>query len=71
MYTMWDAPSDIDYWDQFNPGPDESEDPDNALPPEPEPAPEPEMPHASDCAVWVGETCDCMTGRRIEDDCPF
>lgn len=21
------------------------------------------MPHASDCAVWVGEGCNCITGR--------
>lgn len=20
-------------------------------------------PHASDCAVWVSEPCDCITGR--------
>ena|SRR5689334_16108675 len=24
---------------------------------------EPAMPHASDCAYWVGERCDCATGK--------
>lgn len=27
MWTMWDAPSDRDYYDQFNPYPEEEEDP--------------------------------------------
>ena len=27
MYTMWDAPSDRDYYDQFNPEPPEDEEP--------------------------------------------
>lgn len=32
----------------------------NFLPPE-----RPEgLPHASDCALWSGEHCDCITGRR-------
>lgn len=22
------------------------------------------IPHASDCAVWVGENCDCVTGKE-------
>lgn len=22
------------------------------------------MPHASDCAVWVNEECDCETGKE-------
>ncbi len=35
MYSMWNAPSDLDYYDQFNPDPPEDEEP------EPE---EPEIP---------------------------
>ena len=27
-----------------------------------------EMPHASDCAVWVEEPCDCITGKEPEDE---
>ncbi len=27
MYSMWDAPSDRDYYDQFNPEPPEDEEP--------------------------------------------
>jgi len=23
------------------------------------------MPHASDCASWVGESCDCVTGKPL------
>jgi|SRR5262252_2097556 len=23
------------------------------------------MPHASDCAVWVGEKCDCVVGQEV------
>jgi len=37
MYTMWDAPSDRDYYDQFNPEPPEDE--------EPEPEPESSKPY--------------------------
>jgi hypothetical protein len=22
-------------------------------------------PHASDCAIWVDEPCDCVTGKEI------
>lgn len=32
MWTMWNAPSDHDYFEQFNPTMDEIEDPDNELP---------------------------------------
>ena len=24
----------------------------------------PEPPHASDCAIWAKETCNCVTGKR-------
>lgn len=24
-------------------------------------------PHASDCASWVGETCDCVTAKDATD----
>lgn len=24
-----------------------------------------EYPHASDCAHWVGESCDCVTGKSL------
>ena len=41
MWSMWDAPSDRDYLEQFNP-PEPEEDPDNQLQPEPEPFPLPE-----------------------------
>ena len=27
MYSMWNAPSDLDYYDQFNPEPPEDEEP--------------------------------------------
>ena len=26
-----------------------------------------DIPHASDCATWVGESCDCITGRDPDD----
>ena len=32
MWTMWDAPSDRDYYSQFAGEPDDDEDPDNELP---------------------------------------
>jgi len=25
-----------------------------------------ETPHASDCPIWVGETCSCITGKTID-----
>ncbi len=25
----------------------------------------PKVPHASDCAHWVDEPCDCITGKDI------
>lgn len=25
---------------------------------------EPTYPHASDCAIWVAEPCDCVTGKE-------
>jgi len=34
MYTMWDAPSDRDYYEQFNPEPPEDEEPEPELEPE-------------------------------------
>lgn len=26
---------------------------------------EPDKPHASDCAYWVDEPCDCVTGQNL------
>jgi len=46
MYTMWDAPSDRDYYEQFNPDPPEDEEPE----PEPENSNPCEIAPASDYA---------------------
>jgi len=32
MYSMWNAPSDLDYYVQFNPDPPEDEDPEPKIP---------------------------------------
>ena len=36
MYSMWNAPSDLDYYGQFNPDPPEDEDPEPEDPEIPE-----------------------------------
>jgi hypothetical protein len=41
MYTMWNAPSDLDYYNQFNPDPPEEED--DYEEPEPEEDEQPEV----------------------------
>jgi len=50
MYSMWDAPSDRDYYDQFNPEPLEDEEPEL----EPEPDDRFEVPPACDDAEEDG-----------------
>jgi hypothetical protein len=35
MYSMWNAPSDLDYYEQFNPEPPEDEEPEELEPEDP------------------------------------
>lgn len=52
MYSMWNAPSDLDYYDQFNPEPPEEE-------PEPEdPTPPPELEEQWEAADLAMEGCE-------------
>lgn len=65
MYSMWNAPSDLDYYGQFNPDPPEDEDP------EPE---DPEIPEELQ-AQWDAAdeadrryTMEAEAGDDAEDD---
>ena len=65
MWSMWNAPSDLDYYGQFNPDPPEDEEPEE---PEPEEDDQPEVISEEAAMEALREEADGRAYDQQEED---